>query len=210
MTPQRPPYPVAFELDFIVPRSRLSTFFRYILAIPHLVFLFLYSIVWLVVLVIAWFALLFTARWPSPLYGFAVGFMRYQARVSAYLYLAVDPYPPFSGADDPSYPVRVQVAPPLERYSRLKVFFRVIYSYLAQVIAAALAYVILFASFLSWWMIVFTGRQSETLQDALRWSLGYVVRANALIYLLTETYPLLSEPAAPASAPPVPVSGPAA
>jgi hypothetical protein len=95
--------------------------------------------------------------------------------VSAYLFLAVDAYPPFSGADDPSYPVRVHVAPPLEHYSRLKVFFRLIYAYLAQVTVGALSYVVLFASFLS----------------------------------LTETYPLLSEPAAPANASPVHASGPA-
>src|SRR5438477_3576747 len=111
MTPQRP-YPVSLEIDFSVSRNRLTTFFRYILAIPQLIFLSLYGIVWLVVVVIAWFALLFTARWPRSLYDFGVDYSRYAARVSAYLFLAVDAYPPFSGADDPGYPVRLQIAPP--------------------------------------------------------------------------------------------------
>src|SRR3981081_2320790 len=117
-------YPVAFEMDYVERRSRLTTFFRYILAIPQLFFAVFYGIAFSVVLIIAWFALLFTARWPGGLYQFAGGFLRYTTRLSAYLYLGVDRYPPFTGAEDDSYPVRVQIAPPLGHYSRVKVFFR--------------------------------------------------------------------------------------
>ena len=132
-------YPVAFEMDYAKRRSRLTTFFRYILAIPQFVFAWFYAIAFYVVLVIAWFALLFTGRWPSGLYGFAGGFLRYITRFSAYLFLGVDNYPPFSGSEDDSYPVRVHIAPPLDRYSRLKVFFRPIYAVLAIVIRYAMA-----------------------------------------------------------------------
>src|ERR1019366_8593278 len=121
------PYPVTFQMDYVRRHSRVTTFFRYFLAIPHFFFAFFYVIAFYVVYVIAWFALLITARWPAGLYSFASGFLRYLTRLSAYLYLGVDQYPPFSGADDESYPVRVHIAPPLARYSRLKVFFRFIY-----------------------------------------------------------------------------------
>lgn len=186
-------YPVTFEMDYVERRSRVTTFFRYLLAIPHFVFAIFYAIGFYVVYIIAWFALLFTARWPGPLYQFVGGFLRYITRLSAYLYLGVDKYPPFSGAEDNSYPVRVHIAPPLNRYSRAKVFFRFIYAILAMVIRYALGIVISFAAFLSWFAIVITGRQPASLQNALNFSLAYTIRADALIFLITQTYPPLGE-----------------
>jgi hypothetical protein len=186
-------YPVVFEMDYVKRRSRLTTFFRYILAIPQFFFAWFYAIAFYIVLVIAWFALLFTGRWPRSLYGFAGGFLRYITRLSAYLFLGVDNYPPFSGAEDDSYPVRVRIAPPLDRYSRLKVFFRPIYALLAIVIRYALGIVLTFVAFLSWFAIVITGRQPASLQNALNFSLSYTTRSDALIFLITQTYPALEE-----------------
>jgi hypothetical protein len=182
-------YPVTFEMDYVPRRSRLTTFFRYVLAIPQFVFAFFYVIGFFVVYVISWFALLITARWPGALYAFMGGFLRYITRLTAYLYLGVDRYPPFSGADDLSYPVRVHIAPALPRYSRLKVLFRGIYAILAEVIRYALSIVMGFVALLSWFAIVITGRQPESLQNALNFSLAYTTRADALIFLITQTYP---------------------
>jgi hypothetical protein len=182
-------YPIAFEMDYIERRSRLTTFFRYFLAIPHFIFAAAYGIALYIVLIIAWFALLFTGRWPVGLYAFAGGFLRYVTRLGAYIYLGVDRYPPFSGADDAGYPVRVQIAPPLLRYSRLKVFFRPIYAILAMVIRYALGIVTAFVAFLSWFAIVITGRQPQSLQNALHFALAYTTRSDGLIFLITETYP---------------------
>ena len=182
-------YPVTFQMDYLERRSRLTTFLRWLLAIPHFFFGFLYSIAFYVVLIIAWFALLFTARWPASLYAFAGGFLRYISRVTAYLYVGVDQYPPFSGAEDNRYPVRVHIEPPLDRYSRVKVFFRPVYAILAIVVRYAMGIVLSFVAFLSWFAIVITGRQSASLQNALRFSLDYTIRADALIFLITETYP---------------------
>lgn len=184
-------YPVSFEMDYVKRRSRLTTFFRYILVLPHLVVLFLYGIGFYAVWIIAWFVLLFTGRWPGSLYTFSGGYLRYLTRVSAYLYLGVDRYPPFGGADDGSYPVRVQIAPALPKYSRLKVLFRMIYAILAMVIRYALSIIIMFVAMLSWIAIVVTGRQPESLQNALNFSLAYTTRADALVMLITETYPPL-------------------
>ena len=182
-------YPVTFEMDYVPERSRLTTFFRWILAIPHFIMLYVYTIVFFVVLVIAWFALLFTARWPEGLYRFAGNYLRYATRVAGYIYLGVDQYPPFSGSEDVDYPVRVTIAPPQASYSRPKVFFRGIYAILAMVIRYALGIVIGFVSFLSWFAIVITGRQPAGLQTALNFSLAYTTKADALIFLITETYP---------------------
>ncbi|MGO9750480.1 MAG: DUF4389 domain-containing protein [Solirubrobacteraceae bacterium] len=186
-------YPVSFEMDYIQRRSRLTTFFRYILAIPQFFFAMFYLIGFFVVLVISWFALLFTARWPAGMYSFAGGFLRYEARLNAYLSLGVDQYPPFSGAEDDSYPVRVRIDPPLDHYSRLKVLFRGIYAILALIIRYALGIVMGAVAFLSWFAIVITGRQPASLQNALNFCMSYTVRADALMWYITETYPPFGE-----------------
>jgi uncharacterized protein DUF4389 len=186
-------YPVEFEMDYVERRSRLTTFFRSLLAIPHIFFAAVYGIAFYVVYIIAWFALMFTGRWPAGLYEFAGGFLRYITRLSAYLYLGVDQYPPFSGAPDDTYPVRVHIAPPLASYSRVKVFFRGLYAILAIVIRYALSIVIAVVGLLGWFAIVFTGRQPAALQNALTFALSYTTRADGLIFLITETYPSLGD-----------------
>jgi hypothetical protein len=185
-------------MDFVERRSRMTTFLRWILAIPHFLFAAVYGLAFYVVYIISWFALMFTARWPAGLYEFMGGFLRYVTRLSAYLYLGVDQYPPFNGAPDDNYPVRVHIAPPLDHYSRVKVFFRSIYAILALVIRYALGIVLGVVSFISWFAIVITGRQPASLQNALHFSLSYTARADALIFLITETYPPLGEGGAPA------------
>jgi hypothetical protein len=77
-------------------RNRLTTAFRLILAIPHLIVLTVLWIAAFVVGFIAFFAVLFTANWPNGLRGFVLGVIRWSLRVEAYLHLLTDEYPPFS------------------------------------------------------------------------------------------------------------------
>lgn len=77
-------------------RNRLTTAFRLILAIPHLLALAGLTIALMVVGVIAFFAVLFTGRWPAALRDFALGVGRWWLRVDAYMALLTDEYPPFS------------------------------------------------------------------------------------------------------------------
>lgn len=81
-----------------VERNRLTTFFRGLLVIPHLIVLYLFGIVASLALIAAWFAVLFTGRWPVGLKQLVLGFFRWQFRVSAYLLLLTDVYPPFDTA----------------------------------------------------------------------------------------------------------------
>ncbi len=194
-------YPVAVEIDYVERRSRLTTFFRWLLAIPQLIWAGLWGIAVFVVVVIAWFALLFTARWPQALYDFVASYLRFYARVNGYVYLAVDPWPPFDGGEDPEYPLRLVIAPPLERYSRLKVFFRPLYVIPALIVVYFLSIVLSVVGFLSWLVIIVLGRQPAALQDVIRFCLTYNMRANALMYLVTQTYPPFSDE--PAAAPSV-------
>ena len=91
------PYPAELRISPPdAPRDRLSVAFRIILAIPHLVAVCALSIAWALTTVIAWFSILFTGRYPAPLYDFGVGVFRWTIRVEAYLLLLRDEYPPFS------------------------------------------------------------------------------------------------------------------
>jgi hypothetical protein len=90
-------YPASFTL--VEPeraRNRLTVGFRLILIIPHMIVVGLLTIAWWVTVFVAWFAILFTSRYPQGLYQFGVGVLRWFIRVESYLLLLVDEYPPFS------------------------------------------------------------------------------------------------------------------
>ena len=90
-------YPVEVELPVVpAPRDRLSVAFRPILVIPHLLAIWAIGIAWGVATIIAWFAILFTGRYPRALVRFASGALRWTTRVEAYLLLLTDDYPPFT------------------------------------------------------------------------------------------------------------------
>src|SRR5437763_16017589 len=102
--------PVIFEQNYVERRSRLTTFFRLILAIPRYVVLSLWAIAASLVVIVAWFVLLFTARWPRGMFGFVAGFCRYATCVYAYVCLLTDGYPPLRGGAESTYPVRAAFA----------------------------------------------------------------------------------------------------
>jgi hypothetical protein len=182
-------YPVTLDVDYIDRRSRLTTFFRLLLAIPLFIVGYIYIIGLGLVTIAAWFVLLFTGRWPLGMYNFSAGVLRFTARLNAYTFLAADPYPPFGLAPDDAYPARLHVDQPLPKYSRLKVFFRVIYIIPAYIVSYVLSILALLAAVASWFVIVITGRQPPGLQNAIVFCLTYTLRTYALMYLLTETYP---------------------
>jgi hypothetical protein len=182
-------YPVTFEADYVEPRSRLTTFFRLLLGIPHFIVLTLYGIGAFFAVIVAWFALLFTGRWPQGLYDFTAGFVRYYTRVNAYTWLLVDPYPPFSTGEEPSYPVRMSIGPPLAEYNRLKVLLRIFYIIPIYLIVYVMNIVLQLAGIAAWLVIVVTGKQPKGLQDVIGLCVSYVSRGCALFLLITETYP---------------------
>lgn len=182
-------YPVTFEVDYVERRSRLTTFFRLILAIPLYIWLYIYGIGAFIALVIAWFAVVITGRYPQGLYDFVAGYTRCLARVTAYTFLLSDPYPPFGGGDDPSYPVRMRFAGPLPRYSRLKAFFRFILAIPIAVVRYVLTFLLEIGAVGAWFVIVILGRLPRGLFDLMVLGNSYIARSDAYLYLLTETYP---------------------
>jgi len=182
-------YPATFQADYVEKRNRLTAFFRLILAIPAVIVVALYGILAAFAAVIAWFAIVFTAHYPHGLYEFVSGYNRSLARVTAYAALVCDPYPPFTGADDASYPVRMQFGPPLERYSRLKTGFRFILAIPILLLRYALHFLLEFGAVGAWFVILFTGKLPRGLYDVMVLANSYTARSDAYLLLLTETYP---------------------
>ena len=90
-------YPARLELNPPeTERDLLTVGFRIILALPHIVALWFLGLAWCVTSFVAWFAILFTGKYPEGLYKFALGVFRWSVRVEAYLLLLRDEYPPFA------------------------------------------------------------------------------------------------------------------
>ena len=188
-------HPVQLDVENVERRSRLTTFFRWILAIPHLIFAALWGIVAGVVVLIAWFAILFTARFPTGMYNLVESYAKYYARVISYYHLVSDPFPPFSG--DGPYAVSLRVEGP-ERHNRLTTFFRMILAIPAIIITYLLNIAMGAVGFILWLVIVFTGKAPDGLVNFQAMCLRYTMRYFAYVLLLVDRYPSFEEPGAEA------------
>jgi len=89
-------YPLTYEIAYPETLSRWRILVKWLLVLPHLLVLWFLYMATFIVLTVAWFAILFTAQFPRGLFDFQVGVLRWTYRVSTYLYLMRDEYPPFS------------------------------------------------------------------------------------------------------------------
>ena len=89
-------YPITVSVKYTERLSRLTTFFRYFMAIPHAICLYFLGIAAAVVVFISWWAILFTGRYPTWAFEFVSGYLRWSTRAQGYYFLLTDKYPPFS------------------------------------------------------------------------------------------------------------------
>lgn len=204
-------YPVVFQADYREKQSRLLTFFRFLLYIPW----YIASIIWIfagfIGVVVAWFALLVTGRYPEWAYNWVSMYLRFTTRVNAWLWLMTDEFPPFDGAERPEYPIRLLIPAPQQSYERWKVLLRIFLAIPVAIMAVIFNLLIELIGFVMWFAILFTGKAPRGLWDILKMSNAYVARAGAYFYLVTETYPPISaddddalppSPASPTTPPP--------
>ena len=182
-----PAHPVRLELSDHLERSRLTVFFRFLLTIPHLIWLFLWSVLTLLAVLVAWVVALVIGRVPVPLHRFIAAWVRYSMHVMAFLFLVGGPFPGFVGAAG-SYPVDLAIDPPA-RQRRVVTLFRGILAIPALMLGGAYSAVVLIVGLLGWWSALFTGRMPEGLRNIGAVALRYSGQANAYLFLLTDRYP---------------------
>lgn len=186
-------HPLRLPVTDDLQRSRLTVFFRLLLAIPHIIWLTLWTIATFFVVIVAWFAALIKGRLPDGMHGFLASYLRYSTRLNAYLYLLANPYPPFSGSTDVAYPVDLHVDPP-QAQSRWTILFRFILAIPAQILAWVFGQVLGIVAFLAWFVCIFIGRMPKGMRDLGVYCLRYQQQTYGYMMLLTERYPSLSGP----------------
>jgi uncharacterized protein DUF4389 len=185
-------------------QRRVTVLFRLLLVIPHYIVLCALGIAAMIVVIIGWFAALFTGRLPAGLADFLVGWLRWWTRVAAYVGLLTDQYPPFALADA-DYPVRVSAAP--GRLNRLTVLFRIILAIPASLLLGLLIYGAPVIGLVIWLIVLVTGTMPGSAYEAVAAVIRFAARFYGYFYLMSGTYPggLFGDPADAAAAAPLAV-----
>jgi len=184
-----PSHPVRLEVDDDGRRSRLTVAFRLLLALPHVVWLALWSVAAILAAIANWFVALVSGRSAEPLHRFLAAYVRYTVHVSAFLFVVANPFPGFAGT--PGYPVDVTIAP-AERQSRWITFFRTFLALPAFLLAGALAGAMLAVGILGWFAALVTGRMPTGLRNLGAMSIRYQAQTHVYWFVLHDRYPYAS------------------
>jgi uncharacterized membrane protein (DUF485 family) len=187
-----PDHPVRLVVTDDLRRNRLTVFFRLILAIPHLVWYVLWSVVAAFAILANWVATLINGSSPEGLHKFLAAWVRYSTHLTAYLYLVADPFPGFRGRLG-TYPVDLEIDGP-EPQNRWKTGFRFILAIPALILMSVLQYVIQIIGFLGWFVCLALGRMPQGMRDLSAYCLRFQAQTYAYAAVLTDRYPSLSAP----------------
>ena len=180
-------HPIGLIVDDDLRRTRLTVFFRLLLAIPQLIWLYFFGIVAAFALLFAWIVAVFTGRVPDSLHNLLARYQRLTTHVAAYTLLIANPWPPFGGSPG-TYPIdlRVEEAAP---QSRLTVFFRGLLAIPALVLAYVFRLVNTLIGLLGWFYSLIFVRLHEGMRDLSAWMLQFEMQAYCYLFLLTGRYP---------------------
>src|SRR5215212_579928 len=195
-------HPVKLLVSDELARTRVTVFFRLLLAIPLLVWLFLWTIAAIALTIPNWLVTLATGTPWRAAHAFASRLVRFSVHVCAYVALLADPYPGFRGR--PGYPVDVKLPQPAQQ-NRATTLFRALLALPAVLLGATLAdgfwYQTDDASFfqvggllavvalLGWFASLARARMPRGLRDAGAYAVLYGAQVNAYLLLVTDRYP---------------------
>jgi hypothetical protein len=207
------PYPVSVSVvPALANRNRLTTFFRLILAIPHIILVGgvglgvvssqndssttsgfgeggLLGAVAGFLAVISWFTIVFAGTHIIGIRQFCSFYLRWKTRATAYVMLLEDAYPPFG---DAPYPTSVEIVAPVGPRERLTVFFRLILAIPHFIVLIFIFLAWCFTTVLAWFAILFMGAYPAGMYDFAVGSLRWLVRVEAYLLLLVDEYPPFS------------------
>lgn len=182
------PYPERLSRGILL----LRTFFGWLyVGIPHYFCLFFVAIAAGICQFIAFWAVLFTGRYPKSLFNLVVGFMDWQNRVGMYLACLRDEYPAFGLTAD--YPAKLTVDYP-EKLSRGLLLLRLFFGWLYVGIPHCICLLVRFVAhgvvaFVAWWAILFIGRMPSSMFRFLSGTFRWALRVTAYMNFLTDEYP---------------------
>ncbi len=203
-------YPVTVSVERkLTDRNRLTTAFRIILAIPHLILVGgigvlvssraststsiggengLLGFVAFVLAIISWFTIVFGGTQIPAIRQFLTFYMRWRARAVAYLMLLEDDYPPFG---DAPYPASYEVVDPAAR-DRLTVALRIVLAIPHFIVLFFLLCAWWITTVFSWFAILITGAYPEGLYNFGVGCLRWLLRLESYLLLLVDEYPPFS------------------
>ena len=179
--------PIRLTVSDDLQRSRLTTFFRLLLAIPHIVWLLLWGIVAFFAAIANGVATVIRGTSPQGLHNFLAAYVRYEIHVFAYLQLVANPFPGFTGRPG-SYPIDVEIEGP-ERQNRWITGFRLFLAIPALLLSSALGTAAYLAAFFSWFHGLFRAQVPQGLRNLGAYELRYAAQTYGYLYLLTDKYP---------------------
>lgn len=185
-----PSYPVTFDVQYPEELSRWLIFVKWLLAIPHFLILYALNTVANVITFIAFFAILFTKRYPRGLFEFWVNVNRWSTQVTAYAGLMRDEYPPFSW-EPGQYPITYDVAYP-EELGRWLPLVKWLLAIPHLIVLIFLYLGVILASIVVWFAILFTKRYPRGLFNYIVGVLRWQARVTAYTNLLRDEYPPFS------------------
>jgi Domain of unknown function (DUF4389) len=181
------PHPVRLVDHDDLRRSRLTVLVRLLLALPHLIWITLYTLVAFFVAFANWIVTLIKGRSPQRMHRWLVRYLRYTVYVYSYLYVLANPYPPFHG-EERSYPVDLQVGGP-DGQRRLITAFRLILVIPAFVLSWVLGQVLQVLAVLNWLIAIFIGRVPRGMEQLGLYCLRYQTQVYAYVIVVTDRYP---------------------
>lgn len=185
-----PEYPLRFDVEYPEQLNRWLVLVKWLLAIPHILIVNALVNVASVIHVIGFFAILFTTKYPQPLFEFVVNIYRWQANLYAYLGLMRDEYPPFSW-EPGQYPVNFEIdyPPELNRWLPLVKWLLAVPHYVVLFFLAIAALVVWVIAFFA---ILFTGAYPRGMFDFAVGVLRWGNRVNAYVFFMRDEYPPFS------------------